>query len=479
MEGIISYSAYVPWLRLTPETIGWEYPFERAVANFDEDPITMGVAAGKLCLENVDPSSVKALLFCSASAPYAEKQNASVVASALNLSTDIITLDVGNSLRGGSTALSIGTEMLNSSSPGSILVIASDARLAMPRSVLDTSIGDGAAAILLGTEGVLATIENKSSHSSIMYDVWRHGHDKFVSQWEDRFVSDNGIESILVNSIRSILQDHLIDISKLYKIACNPSSIRQSHKIRQSIHGQENQFNTLLLNTVGNTGTAMTLMELCLALDQATEAGQYICASSYGDGVDTFLIKTTDLCDSVERHRSALGSLINSKHSVPSYEEYATIKGFWPISDSVRRPDVAPTSVPALHREQEKNIQFHAQRCNNCGYVQYPIQTICVNCQGQHTYSVIRLDSEKATLFTYSMDYLAGSMDVPLVICTVNFDIGGRLLCVMTDRSVEDIYVGMPLGMSFRKITESNGITSYFWKATPIRIIEGDTYERH
>tara|TARA_X000001036_G_scaffold402020_1_gene407519 strand:- start:13 stop:246 length:234 start_codon:yes stop_codon:yes gene_type:complete len=77
------------------------------------------------------------------------------------------------------------------------------------------------------------------------------------------------------------------------------------------------------------------------------------------------------------------------------------------------------------------------------------------------------------------MDYLAGSMDVPLVICTVNFDIGGRLLCVMTDRSVEDIYVGMPLGMSFRKITESNGITSYFWKATPIRIIEGDTYERH
>ena len=107
MQGIVSYATYIPRFRLTSDTDNWSNNFERAVANFDEDPITMGVAASQLCVKNVDKTSVKALLFCSTSAPYAEKQNAAVIATALDLPTTTLTLDIGGSLRAGTSAISI------------------------------------------------------------------------------------------------------------------------------------------------------------------------------------------------------------------------------------------------------------------------------------------------------------------------------------------------------------------------------------
>jgi hydroxymethylglutaryl-CoA synthase len=51
MAGIVSYGAYIPYYRLPRSVIAqmWGSPGgrgEKAVAGFDEDPITMSVAAG-------------------------------------------------------------------------------------------------------------------------------------------------------------------------------------------------------------------------------------------------------------------------------------------------------------------------------------------------------------------------------------------------------------------------------------------------
>ena len=67
------------------------------------------------------------------------------------------------------------------------------------------------------------------------------------------------------------------------------------------------------------------------------------------------------------------------------------------------------------------------------------------------------------------MDYLAGSTDVPLVITVVNFEGGGRMLCMMTDRELDEIAVDMPVDMSFRKLRVVNGISNYYWKSVPAR----------
>ena len=107
MVGITSYGAYIPMLRMPLAVIGGGKPGgpEKAVANWDEDALTMAVAAAIGCLEGIDRSTVDGVFFASTSYAFKEKQGAAIVAKALDLRRDVLTADLGDSLRAGTTAL--------------------------------------------------------------------------------------------------------------------------------------------------------------------------------------------------------------------------------------------------------------------------------------------------------------------------------------------------------------------------------------
>jgi uncharacterized OB-fold protein len=95
---------------------------------------------------------------------------------------------------------------------------------------------------------------------------------------------------------------------------------------------------------------------------------------------------------------------------------------------------------------------------------------VCTRCHTKDNFEKLRLSDKKASLFTYAMDYIAGSKDVPLVVSVINFEGGGRMVCFMTDRDIGEIKIGMPLEMSFRKLFTAEGIHNYFWKCMPPRV---------
>ena len=105
MAGISAFGAYVPRYRLGAETDGWDSAGQRSVANFDEDSVTMAVAAGIDCLNGRDRQDIDGLLFATTTPPYAEKQCASIIATALDLRRDIFTADITDVLRAGTTAM--------------------------------------------------------------------------------------------------------------------------------------------------------------------------------------------------------------------------------------------------------------------------------------------------------------------------------------------------------------------------------------
>ena len=73
MAGISAFGAYIPRYRLGASTDGWGSRAERSVANFDEDSVTMAVAAGLDCLTGRDRQDIDGLLFATTTPPYAEK----------------------------------------------------------------------------------------------------------------------------------------------------------------------------------------------------------------------------------------------------------------------------------------------------------------------------------------------------------------------------------------------------------------------
>ena len=67
MAGIVSYGAYIPIYRLSRDLIwltwgGMPLAGEKAVANFDEDSVTMAVEAGNNCLQGIDRAEVEGLV---------------------------------------------------------------------------------------------------------------------------------------------------------------------------------------------------------------------------------------------------------------------------------------------------------------------------------------------------------------------------------------------------------------------------------
>jgi len=76
----------------------------------------------------------------------------------------------------------------------------------------------------------------------------------------------------------------------------------------------------------------------------------------------------------------------------------------------------------------------------------------------------------KATLFTYTSDLLAYSVNPPAMYGVVDFEGGGRFWFDIADCDPESLKVGMPMEMILRikYVEHRRGVTSYSWKAAPL-----------
>jgi uncharacterized OB-fold protein len=254
------------------------------------------------------------------------------------------------------------------------------------------------------------------------------------------------------------------DFTKLILFA---PDLRRHREMAAALGFAPPQVQDPLFGVMGNTGCAYSLMLLISALEEA-KPGDKLLVVNYGDGADATILQVTEAIGRIKR-RGVKGHLA-SKRFVPNYDTYLSWRGLYEPDPGVRRPPLEGPSAPALHREREEILPLYGAKCNNCGTVQYPPQRVCTRCHTKDNFEKIRLSDKKASLFTYAMDYIAGSKDVPLVVSVINFEGGGRMVCFMTDRDIGEIKIGMPLEMSFRKLFTAEGIHNYFWKCMPPRV---------
>jgi len=472
MVGIQSIGAYLPIYRLNRDEIARMWAARslggaRAVAGYDEDTITMAVAATLDCLGR-GGGKADGLSLATTTAPYREKQSAAIVAAAADLADECHTADFTGSLRAPTIAIKAAVDAVKAGSAKNVIVTASDCRMGAAKGMLEQKLGDGAASLMIGSGKVIAAIEGSYSVFNDFTDLWRTEDDRFVRTTEQRFIDEVGYIPTVQSAVSGLTAKYKLAVKDFNKIVYYASDARQHGGLARRMKFDKAQVQAPLYDKIGNTGTAAPLLMLAAALEEA-EAGDRILFIGYGDGCDAFVLRVTDEIKKIQK-KPVVSNKLDGKIAV-SYGQYATWRGLVPLEASTL-PDRPPLSLPSRWRERRAILALYGAKCKKCGAPQISqigqAPRVCVNCQAKDQFEPYKFADKKAVLFSYAIDQLMPTQNPPGVNGVIDFEGGGRLICELTDCDIDNMAVGIGLEMTFRKMFTSQGIHNYFWKAKPV-----------
>jgi 3-hydroxy-3-methylglutaryl CoA synthase len=464
---VVRAGGYIPATRIARSAIAaiWgspAIPGERALAAVDEDAVTMAVEAATNCLYDFDRSQIDAVYLATTSAPYAQKQTAAIVASALDLRYDVVTSDFGDSLRAATLALRAAADAVRSGALRHVLVVAADRRVAEPESIFEQLFGDAAAAVLIGPEGPgsLAVLGQMVSLTEEVSSGWRAQGDPYFRSYSVKHEIDYGFTRPLARAVQLALDAAGLTADDVTKLVV-PSPDGRAHLAIAKLIGLHPQRVAEPQSfALGTLATPAPLVALCGALEDAVP-GDRIVLGAAGEGADAVVL---DVLSPVPESSWRLSDALNERRVVSSYGDYIRANKLMdtPAADVVSSPII-------YWRDRDVNLSLHGMRCEACGLVQYPTARVCQRCHAKDRGVEVPL-SRTGTIFTYTLDHIVAATysTVPVGRAIVDLDGGGRILTQLVDCDGDKLQVGTPVRLSFRVMSEGGGFKHYYWKAAPV-----------
>ena len=480
MTGITSYGAYIPRLRLSRAAIfqamGWFAPAtmavaqgERSLCNYDEDALTMAVAAARDCLTGKSRETLDGVYLCSTTLPFADRQNAGILATALNLKADLITADFTSSQRAGTTGLLTALEVAKGGARDNILVAAADRREAKAASFYEMWFGDGAASLLVGSQDVIAEFVGSYTVSYDFADHYRGTGRHFDYTWEERWLREEGYAKFIPEAVKGLFEKLNITMDDVQKLVF-PCIFKAEHAaIAKRMGASPETVVDQMHDVCGETGAAHPLLMMVSALETA-RPGDGVLVAGFGQGCDALYFKVTDEIRNLPSRTGVKGSLA-AKKQTDNYMKYLKFRDMIQPEMGIRGEGPAQTAMTVLWRNRKLITGLIGGKCRDCGTPQFPKTEICVNpdCGHVNSQDDYAFADRPAHIKSFTGDLLAVSVDPPAIYGMVQFDEGGRFMADFTDCELADLTVGLPVRMSFRKrlTDERRGHTGYFWKAVP------------
>ncbi|MFH2007764.1 MAG: SDR family NAD(P)-dependent oxidoreductase [bacterium] len=485
MIGITSFGGYIPRLRMNRmsiyESMGWFAPAlvmvaqgERSFGNWDEDALTMAVAAGRDCLTGLDRAKIDAVYLGSTTMPFADRQCAGIVKTALNLRDDLVTADFTTGLRAGTTALLTALSAVKGGERSNILVTASDMRQTKSATFYEMWFGDGAASVLVGDDrdGAPVVAEYKGSHtvSHDFVDHYRGAGRATDYTWEERWVRDEGYAKIIPEAVNGLLAKLKITMDDVDTLVY-PCFFKAEHKnIAKTLGAAPGKVADNMHDVAGEMGAAHPLVMLVRALE-AAKPGDRILVAGFGQGCDALYFQVTDAITALPARTGVQGSL-EHKLTVENYPQFLKFRDLIDTDLGIRAEAPTQTAPTVLWRKRNLLTGFMGGKCAKCGTAQLPKSEICVNpdCRAVRAQEDHPFADQPAFVKTFTGDMLAVSVNPPHIYGMVQFEEGGRFMADFTDCTLDDVSVGAPVRMVFRKryVDEERGFTGYFWKAIPL-----------
>jgi hydroxymethylglutaryl-CoA synthase len=482
MIGITSFGGYIPRRRLARSAIAganqWFNPLltsmargERSVANWDEDSITMAFEASRQCLPVSQRHECSAIYFASTTLPFLDRQNAGIIAAALQLPAAVAAMDITGSQRAATTAVIAAINACAShTSDARVLVTAADRRRALVASTQEMQFGDGAAAVTIGNTHVIAELVAVHSRTVDFVDHFRSNEAEYDYQWEERWVRDEGYPNIVVPTAKACLEKANENGASVKHLVMASPFAPLPKAIAKTLGIAEWAVRDNLAASCGDTGVSHPLVLLVHTLEQAGP-GDLILLLGFGGGCDALLFRATP---QIATHRSSpsLSNSLQARTQETAYTKLLVFNDQIPVDKGMRAENSDKTPLTSLYRNRNMMFALVGGRCMRCGTAQFPKSAICVNprCGADGAQEDFCYADLTPTVMSWSADSLTFTPDPPAYYGMLTFEPGGRLMADFTDCESAQIEVGAKMRMVFRikAIDTVTHFKHYFWKATPL-----------
>lgn len=469
--GIAAIGAYLPFLRmerrLLARELGWTgLPMprsgRRAVADWDEDPLTMAVEAARSLVAHA-PS---ALRFASTSAYFTDRAQSAIMLEALALPPTVRATDLANSRRAGTSAL---LDALLSG--GEEVVVAAERRPTQAGSAAQLAFGDGAAAVRTGEGGARLL-----GHASITHDLvdrYSSSEHPVSYAYEERFVRDVAVGELIVPAVREACRNAGIEPAQLTQVACAEPVGGCWRAAAKALKCAAPNHCDAVSEQAGDLGAAQALFGLGLALGAAS-AGDHVLLLGFGSGVDALVFRL----DGPVAGTDAVAVALAEGQVLDSITRFLNLNGAIRLDWGMRAEFEQKAQATVLERVGRDMIGFIGGR-DSTGNVQFPKSAYPVNpaLTKPEEMADVRLADLPATVVSITADRLNFSPDPPFDFGLVQFDNGARVLMEMVNRPADGFAVGDRVRMRLRikSHNERLGFRTYFWKAAPLaRPVLGD-----
>lgn len=476
--GIVGYGVYIPKYRVGREIIGKAWSSggrgERSVSYHDEDVITMGAEASLNAVghSGIDSSAeLDALYLGTDSYPHLEHSSLGIIREVLRTKDEIDLADFTASPRASFAALKACRDAIQANRIKYGLVIGSEARSASPGSLEEMNCGDGAAAVLLGSENTIADIEEVHTYSTNIVDRWREAGSPYPKEYEPRFTRDYGYQRHVLKAGGALLDKLGVRMDDFQHVILQQPDARMVKKAAQGMDVKPEQTETGdLFALVGDLGAASVFMGLAAVLDRA-KPGEKILALSYGSGVsDAMALKVNERIEEKRGRTKTVDSYLKSRVELEDYVTFAKMKGTLKKDSSPMKLGFPPASS-ALWRDGPEIRQLNGIKCKKCGYVNYPpsIRKVCIRC-GDTEFEQVVL-SRRGRVHTYCVSiYVPPPLQSPQPIVIADLEDGNRYRALGTEiRTDKDIEVDMPVELVLRNIITQDGVGVYGNVFRPLR----------
>ncbi|MDO8503773.1 MAG: hydroxymethylglutaryl-CoA synthase [bacterium] len=337
MIGIVSYGAYIPRFRIKPSQIAHAWGreasevekslgvFEKAVASYDEDAITLSVEASQNALSSgkIDPKQIGAIAIGSESHPYAVKPSSTTVAGILEMGTDYFAVDLEFACKAGTAGIQLLSGFVSQGKAKYVLAIGSDVAQSKPSDVLEYTASSASAAFILGKDRVIANIIDFTSYSSDTPDFWRRDTEKFPSHG-GRFTGSPAYFAHTLGASQRMLKKVKMRASDFDFAVFHMPNAKFPKEAAKKLGFTPSQLAPgLVVPYIGNPYSASSMIGLASVLDFAKPKDKiFVCSYGSGAGSDAFVIETTNLISSYQKRvKNTVAKQIKDKE----YIDYSLI----------------------------------------------------------------------------------------------------------------------------------------------------------